>query len=59
LIDNFLASKEISKFNDVVYVVAILDIVGFVYHTYVVEDVVFTHHELKQDDTHWPDVGLV
>lgn len=59
MVDDFLASEEVGKFDDVIDVVAVLDVVGFVDHAHVVEDVVLADHELQQDDSHWPDVRLV
>jgi hypothetical protein len=59
LVDHLLASEEVGQLYDVVDVVAILDVVGFVDHPHVVEDVVLPDHELKQDDSHRPYVRLV
>ncbi len=59
LIDDILAAEEIGQFNNVVDVVAILDVVGLVYHTDVVEDVVLTDYELQQDYSYRPNVRLV
>ena len=59
LVDDVLAAEEVGQFDDVVDVVAVLDVVGLVYHPHVVEDVVLPHHELQQDHPHRPDVRLV
>ena len=59
MVDHLLAAKEVGQLDDVVDVVAVLDVIWFVYHTHVVEDVVFAHHELEEDDSNGPDVRLV
>lgn len=59
MVDDVLAAEEIRQFHDVIDVVAILNVVGLVYHADVVEDVVLPYHELKQNDPHGPNVRLV
>ena len=58
LIDN-LISKEVSQLDDVVNVVTVFNVVWFIDHSDVVENVVFSGDELKQYDTDWPDIWLV
>ena len=59
LIDDFLAAEEVGQLNDIVDVVAIFNIVGFVDHPDVVEDVVLSDNELEEDDPDWPYVRLI
>ena len=59
LVNDFLAAKEVGKLNDIVDVVAIFNIVGFVDHPDVVEDVVLSDNELEEDDPDWPYVRLI
>lgn len=58
LFDDFV-SKEVCQLNDVVYIVTVFYIVGFVNHSDVVENVVFSGHKLEQYHSNWPNVGLV
>ncbi len=44
---NDFISKKVSQFNNVVDVVTIFDIVRFVYHSYIVENVIFSGNKLK------------
>ena len=55
LIDN-LISKEVSQLDDVINVVTVFNVVWFIDHSHVVENVVFSGDELKQYDTDWPDI---
>lgn len=55
LIDN-LVSKEIGQLDNVVNVVTVFNVVWFIDHSYVVENVVFSGNELEQYDTNWPNI---
>lgn len=59
MVDDILAAEEIGQFDNVIDVVAIFHVVGLVYHADVVEDVVLSDDELKEDDPHGPNVRLV
>lgn len=53
---NDLAAKEISQFHNVVDVVTVLYVVRLIYHSHVVENVVFSCHKLQQDHSNRPNV---
>jgi len=59
LIDHVLTAKEVSQLDNVVDVVTIFDVVGFVHHSHIVEDVVLAHHKLKHNNSHGPNVWLI
>lgn len=56
---NDFVSKEVCQLNDIVDIVTVLYVVGFVDHSHVVENVVFSGHELQQYHSNWPNVRLV
>ena len=56
---NNLVSEEVRQLNNVVNVVTVFDVVRFVYHTNVVENIVFPRHKLKQNNANWPNIRLV
>lgn len=56
---NDLVAEKVSQLHDIVDVVTVFYVVGFVDHTHVVEDVVLSCHELQQNHANRPNVRLV
>lgn len=41
-----MATEEVGKFDNIIYVVAVFDVIRLVDHADIVKDVVFSHHKL-------------
>ncbi len=54
-----MISEERSQLDDVINEVGVSHSRWLVDHAHVVEDVVLSCDELQQDDSDWPNVGVV